>query len=70
MGPTRILIQGAMAPFNLMYTNQFKCITQVKIRSFNLTVANKALIWPFYERNAITRDGFNKLHSARGPELI
>ena len=38
--PTIILFQVARGPFNLIFTKQFKRITQTKLRVFILKVAN------------------------------
>ena len=38
-----------------MFANQFKRIARVKLRIFILKWLTEALIYPFYERNAMTR---------------
>ena len=66
--PTIILFQGDPGPFNLMFANQFKRITRVKLRVFIPKLGgNWGPHLTFYERNAITRDGFNIWRSAMGP---
>ena len=55
-----------------MFANQFKRTTRVKLRVFKLFILKlliQALMKPFYERNAITRDGFTRWLSTRGPAL-
>ena len=68
MGPQQQYCSGGPGFFNLMFANQFKHITQVKLRGFILKVT-EALILLFYDRNAITRNGFDIWNSATGPAL-
>ena len=39
--PNNNTVLGGPGPFNLMFANQFQCITRVKLRVFILKVANK-----------------------------
>ena len=57
-------------PLNLMFANQFKCITRVKLKVFILKGTNWVLFEPFYKRNAINKNGFNIWQSARGSALM
>ena len=70
MPPNNNIYSGGPGPLDLMFANQFKRIIRVKLRVFILKVANWSPHLTFYERNAITRYGFNLWHSARGPALI
>ena len=55
-------------PHQFHWANQLKCITRVKLlRGFVLKVATSGPHLLFYERNAITRDGFTIWQSARAP---
>ena len=55
-------------PHQFHLTNQLKCITRVKLlMGFVRKVATSGPHLPFYERNAITKAGFTKQHSARAP---
>ena len=69
MGSQQQKCSGGPGSFNLMFANQFERITQVKLRGFILKVTNLTFILPFYERNAITRNGFDIWNSGRGPLL-
>ena len=43
MPPNNNIDQGVPGPLNLMFANQFKRITRVKLRVFILKVANSGL---------------------------